>query len=91
MGLSKDWGVSVQEAKETLERWYADRPEVKAWQANVIEAARRDNATRTLMGRYRDLPGINARHFGLRGHAERAAINTPIQGAAGASLVDSAQ
>lgn len=55
---------------------------MKAWQSNVIEAARRDNATRTLMGRYRDLPGINARHFGLRGHAERAAINTPIQGGA---------
>jgi len=28
MGLSKDFGVSVAEAKETLERWYADRPEV---------------------------------------------------------------
>ena len=30
MGLSKDWGVTVQEAKETLERWYSDRPEVRS-------------------------------------------------------------
>lgn len=27
-GLSKDWGVSLSEAKETLEKWYNDRPEV---------------------------------------------------------------
>lgn len=25
MGLSKDWGVSLQEAERTLARWYADR------------------------------------------------------------------
>lgn len=27
-GLAKDWNVSIDEAKETLDRWYADRPEV---------------------------------------------------------------
>jgi DNA polymerase-1 len=30
-GLSKDWGVSIKEAEETLKRWYADRPEVSWW------------------------------------------------------------
>jgi hypothetical protein len=28
-GLSKDWKVSLKEAEETVERWYADRPEVR--------------------------------------------------------------
>ncbi len=28
-GLSKDWKVSLDEAKETVKRWYADRPEVR--------------------------------------------------------------
>ncbi len=28
LGLSKDWGVTLSEAKDTLEKWYADRPEV---------------------------------------------------------------
>lgn len=28
-GLSKDWKVSLEEAQETVERWYADRPEVR--------------------------------------------------------------
>jgi DNA polymerase-1 len=32
-GLSKDWGVSLAEAEETLQRWFADRPEVRDWQA----------------------------------------------------------
>ncbi len=34
---------------------------------------------RTLLGRTRPLPGIRAPDFRSRGHAERAAINTPIQ------------
>ena len=28
-GLSKDWGVSLEEAQATVDRWYADRPEVR--------------------------------------------------------------
>jgi len=24
-GLSKDWGVSLEEAEETVRRWYSDR------------------------------------------------------------------
>jgi len=81
-GLSKDWGVSVKEAEGLLEAWYADRPEVKAWQQHVIKEARRTGFTRTLCGRYRKLNDITSPRPGLRGHAERAAINTPIQGGA---------
>ena len=31
-GLSRDWGVSLEEAGQTVDAWYSDRPEVKAWQ-----------------------------------------------------------
>jgi DNA polymerase-1 len=82
IGLSRDWNVSLDEAKETLEKWYSDRPEVRQWQEQVLDIARRTGSTRTLMGRYRDLPEINSVNRGLRGHAQRAAINTPIQGGA---------
>lgn len=82
VGLSKDFGVSVEEAQATVDRWYADRPEVREWQAKVLEIARAEGATRTLMGRYRDLPDLSSSNWGARGHAERAAINTPIQGGA---------
>jgi DNA polymerase I len=79
-GLSKDWGVSLSEAEATVRAWYADRPEVLAWQQRTKEAARRSGRVTTLLGRHRDLPGINARKTAA--HAERAAINTPIQGSA---------
>lgn len=80
--LSSDWGVSLEEAEETLRLWYADRPEVKEWQQLTIAAAHRYQTTRTLMGRYRPLPEITSSSPAMRSHAERAAINTPIQGGA---------
>lgn len=52
-GLAKDWGVSVEEAQETVDRWYADRPEVKRWQKHTIDFARTTGYTRTLLGRRR--------------------------------------
>merc|ERR1719198_165754 len=48
-GLSKDWGVSVDEAKAMLTAWYSDRPEVLAWQQQTIAHAKRHGHTRTLM------------------------------------------
>jgi DNA polymerase I len=81
-GLSKDWAVSVQEAEQLLKAWYADRPEVLEWQQNIIREARRTGYTRTLCGRYRKLNDITSKLRGPRGHNERAAINTPIQGGA---------
>lgn len=81
-GLAKDWGVSVKEARGTVDAWYADRPEVLEWQQKTIQEARRTGVTRTLMGRYRPLHGINDNAGAVRGHAERMAINTPIQGGA---------
>jgi DNA polymerase I-like protein with 3'-5' exonuclease and polymerase domains len=79
-GLSKDWGVSMAEAEATVAAWYADRPEVLAWQQDTRDRARRTGSVATMLGRHRNLPGINTRR--LAGHAERAAINTPIQGSA---------
>lgn len=81
-GLSQDWGVSKTEAQEMLDKWYDARPEVRNWQKNTKAYARKHGITRTLMGRYRQLPEAMGRHRGLVGHAERASINTPIQGGA---------
>eukprot|EP00741_Cyanophora_paradoxa_P005271 tig00000865_g5110.t1 len=80
-GLARDWGVSVEEAQATVDRWYADRPEVKDWQLQTIRNAESKGYTTTLMGRRRPLPGIRGRGA-LASHLRRAAINTPIQGGA---------
>jgi DNA polymerase-1 len=81
-GLSQDWGVSQTEAQEMLDKWYEARPEVRDWQKNTKAYARKYGITRTLMGRYRQLPGAVSGKKKELGHAERASINTPIQGGA---------
>ena len=82
-GLSQDWGVSIKEAEEMLQAWYNSRPEVEKWQKETKEVARTHGLTRTLMGRYRHLPHAKDRKNKKNlGHAERASINTPIQGGA---------
>ncbi|XP_075255294.1 uncharacterized protein LOC142347980 [Convolutriloba macropyga] len=81
-GLAKDFGTNVTEAEATVRRWYADRAEVERWQEKQREFARQHGYVTTLLGRRRKLPGINAKNQGLKGRAERAAINTPIQGSA---------
>lgn len=81
-GLSQDWGVLPKEAESMLNAWYRARPEVERWQANKKQIARDYGLTRTLMGRYRQLPEALSGNRRLLGHAERASINTPIQGGA---------
>ncbi|GMH39050.1 hypothetical protein BSKO_06948 [Bryopsis sp. KO-2023] len=84
-GLAKDWKVSKAEADETLERWYSDRKEVKQWQEETRKLARErkdGHYVTTLLGRRRNLPEIVSKKRPLKSHAERAAINTPIQGSA---------
>lgn len=74
-------GITLEEAQETLDAWYSDRPEVMAWQKKTKKFASRDKIVRTLMGRCRNLPEAGAKGA-AGGHALRAAINTPIQGSA---------
>ena len=81
-GLSQDWGVSSQEAGQMLQKWYDARPEVRDWQQAVKQTARNHGYTRTLMGRYRNLPDAQGSNRKLAGQAERASINTPVQGGA---------
>lgn len=40
-GLSKDWKVDLQEAQDTVDRWYSDRPEVRFRSGRVCPASAR--------------------------------------------------
>ena len=78
-GLSQDyWGVSIKEAEDMLQAWYDSRPEVEKWQKKTKATARKTGVTRTLMGRYRNLPDAMGKNQKLVGHSLRASINTPI-------------
>lgn len=82
VGLSRDWKVSVKEAKQTVERWYSDRKEVSDWQEQRRFDAREFRRVHTLLGRARWFPSVKNATGSVKGHIERAAINTPVQGSA---------
>ncbi len=81
-GLARDLGVAVSVAREWIEGYFARYPGVLRFKEEVIEQARRDGYVTTLLGRRRYLPEINSRNRNFREFAERAAVNTPIQGTA---------
>ncbi|CAJ1964226.1 unnamed protein product [Sphenostylis stenocarpa] len=82
VGLSKDWKVSVKEARRTVDLWYNDRKEVLKWQEERKKEACESQRVHTLLGRARRFPKIDPDHSYHKGHIERAAINTPVQGSA---------
>lgn len=82
MGLAKDWGISLEEAQDTLKLWYKERKEVKRWQDQCRQFARTHKFVETILGRRRHLPQVDSKKMGERNHAERAAINAPLQGSA---------
>uniref|UniRef100_J3MQT9 DNA-directed DNA polymerase n=1 Tax=Oryza brachyantha TaxID=4533 RepID=J3MQT9_ORYBR len=82
VGLSRDWKVSVREARDTLKLWYRDRKEVSAWQKTQKALAFEKCEVYTLLGRSRQFPSMTHAGPGQKGHVERAAINAPVQGSA---------
>ena len=81
-GLSRDLGVSRNEAQQYIDRYLARYPEVAAYQARVILEAKEQGYVETLFGRRRYLPDLLSRNFNLRSFAQRVAMNAPIQGSA---------
>ncbi|XP_051209078.1 DNA polymerase I A, chloroplastic isoform X2 [Lolium perenne] len=81
-GLAQDWQVTVKEAKDTLNLWYRDRKEVKAWQNRQKELVREKCEVYTLLGRSRRFPNMTHALHVQKGHVDRAAINAPVQGGA---------
>lgn len=81
-GLSRQLGISRQEAKTYIDRYLERLPGVRDYIRNIIKEARESGYVTTILNRRRYLPDINNRNFNLRSFAERTAMNTPIQGSA---------
>lgn len=81
-GLSKELNISQGEAKNFIEKFFKTFPDVKKYQENTIEFARKNGFVQTLFGRKRFLPDISSKNRTIRELSERAAINAPIQGTA---------
>ncbi len=81
-GLAKQLRVSRTEAAEYVKLYFQRYPGVKHYMEDTREQAKEDGYVETLFGRRLYLPNINARNGMLRQHAERTAINAPMQGTA---------
>ena len=81
-GLSARLNIPRTEAKELIDGYFENFPEIKIFMDSSIESARNKGFVETIMGRKRYLKDINSNNAVVRGVAERNAINAPIQGSA---------
>jgi DNA polymerase-1 len=81
-GLAENLGISRTEAKEIIDNYKKQFPNIQKYMDDTINFAKEHGYVETLMGRKRWLKDINSANFTVRGFAERNAINSPIQGSA---------
>jgi DNA polymerase-1 len=81
-GLSQRLGIPRAEAASVIDAYFREYPAVREFMDRTIVEARQAGYVETLTGRRRFLPDLASGNQNVRGNAERAAINTPIQGTA---------
>ena len=81
-GLARNTGVSQQEARSFIGRYFAKYPGVKRFMDTAVADGQNNGYALTLMGRRRYLPELTASNAMVREFGKRAAMNTPVQGTA---------
>ncbi|MCM3882204.1 DNA polymerase I [Frankia sp. R82] len=81
-GLASQLGIAPDEAREHMDAYFARFGGVRDFLRGVVERARRDGYTETILGRRRYLPDLTSDNSQRRQMAERMALNAPIQGSA---------
>ena len=81
-GLARRLGIDSAEAVALRQAYFDRFGKVREYLEGVVERARVDGWTETILGRRRYLPDLTSDNRRLREMAERAALNAPIQGSA---------
>ncbi len=81
-GLAQRLNIPRNEAKQLIDDYFINFPQVKLYMDEQILLARQRGYVETIMGRRRYLKDISSENAAVRGFAERNAINAPIQGSA---------
>ena len=81
-GLAANLGISRKEAELYIKAYFERYSGVRRFIDETIAKTRETGVARTLFGRERPIPDINARNPNARGFAERTAVNSPLQGTA---------
>ena len=80
-GIAGRLGLPKDEGKAIIDRYYERFPGIRAFTHSTLAFVREHGFTKTLFGRKTHFePNIRSPNPSIRGGAERAAINAPIQG-----------
>ncbi|MHB8070913.1 MAG: DNA polymerase I [Candidatus Cryosericum sp.] len=79
-GLSRQLGISSDEARQYIERYFERFPGIKEYHDRVIDAAQRDGYVKTILGHLRRVPHINSHNNPERQEAIRQGFNAVVQG-----------
>lgn len=80
--LARELGISLNQAKEFIERYFAKLGTLKQFYEGLVQEAVLRGYVTTLAGRRRLLPELHSRNQQVQSQARRQAINTVIQGSA---------
>lgn len=81
-GLSEQLGISRQEAKIFIEKYFESYPNIKTFMEETIAYCEEHGYVKTLFNRRRYIPEIHDKNHMTREFGKRAAMNAPIQGSA---------
>jgi DNA polymerase-1 len=81
-GLSQQLGIATEEARGLMDEYFDRFGGVRDYLRAVVDRARQDGYTETILGRRRYLPDLVSDNRQRREMAERMALNAPIQGSA---------
>lgn len=80
--LAEQTGLSRTEAKQMIEAYFETYPRLKKYMGEQVQKAQELGYVETILNRKRHLKDINSANFVVKAHAERNAVNAPIQGSA---------
>jgi DNA polymerase-1 len=81
-GLAAQLNITSEEARAQMDAYFARFGGVRDYLTGVVDEARRNGYTETILGRRRYLPDLTSDNGQRRQMAERMALNAPIQGSA---------
>ncbi|WP_372590235.1 DNA polymerase I [Fervidobacterium pennivorans subsp. carthaginiensis] len=81
-GLSRRIGLDIKETRRIIDAYFNTYKGVQSYITTIKEFAKKNGYVKTMFGRRREVPQINAKDPNIRAEGERIAINTPIQGTA---------
>lgn len=81
-GLARQLGIGRGDAQRYIDAYFERYPGIKTYMDDTKQQAHDKGYVETSFGRKCHVRGINEKNQALRGNAERAAINAPIQGGA---------